>query len=407
MQSQTSADTATMPRSLARIALVTLVAVVGTLGLHAPQADAAFKFQLPSIFRPKPKPAPPVIPPVAAPVSADPVGGMARGTVIMVHAGGWAGHDGYAQDQLMKSPGNLFLERGWRVVSVDYNDGTEGLQDVLNVAGAELARSTGDGPLCIYGESSGAHLALVAASRLRAIDCVIGLGTPADLTLYQAQGSVSPDARVRLVVSQINKFFGTTLEQNAPWNLVALAPSIHADVLLLHEADDTIVPPIHALRFQAARPTTQVVPLEAGDPSDPSTEFMHGTVSPLGREQYASALGAFADRAVAARAAERNATRMGCGLVNRSLGEIGLPGLQVGLRCLARKDAESLRAGKGTWKQTSVKMRGEVNAARIWGYLRGLASGRRALAAAATRRAKVIVQTGDRSRITLRATRTR
>jgi hypothetical protein len=52
-------------------------------------------------------------------------------------------------------------------------------------------------------------------------------------------------------------------------------------------------------------------------------------------------------------------------------------------------------------------MRGEVNAARIWGYLRGLASGRRALAAAAKRRAKVIVQTGDRSRVTLRATRTR
>jgi acetyl esterase/lipase len=396
-----------MPRSLARIALVTLVAVVGALGLHAPQADAAFKFELPSIFRPKPKPAPPVIPPVAAPVSADPVGGVARGTVIMVHAGGWAGHDGFAQDQLMKSPGNLFLERGWRVVSLDYNDGTEGLQDVLNAAGAELARRTGDGPLCIYGESSGAHLALVAASRLRAIDCVIGLGTPADLTLYQAQGSASPDARVRLVVSQINRFFGTTLEQTAPWNLMALAPSIHADTLLLHEADDAIVPPIHALRFQAARPTTQVVMLEPGDPSDPTTDFMHGTVSQVGRERYAAALGAFADREVAARAAELDASRTGCALVNRSLGEVGLPGLQVGLRCLARKDAESLRAGKGSWKQTSVKMRGEVNAARIWGYLRGLASGRRALAAAAKRRAKVIVQTGDRSRVTLRATRTR
>jgi acetyl esterase/lipase len=407
MRSRTSADTATMPRSLARIALLTLVAVVGALGLHAPQADAAFKFELPSIFRPKPKPAPPVIPPVVAPISADPVGGIARGTVIMVHAGGWAGHDGYAQDQLMTSPGNLFLERGWRVVSLDYNDGTEGLQDVLNAAGAELARKTGDGPLCIYGESSGAHLALVAASRLRAIDCVIGLGTPADLTLYQSQGAVSPDGRVRLVVSQINRFFGTTLEQTAPWNLMSLAPSIHADTLLLHEADDTIVPPIHALRFQAARPTTQVVMLEPGDPSDPTTEFMHGTVSQVGRERYAAALGAFADREVAARAAELNASRTGCALVNRSLGEIGLPGLQVGLRCLARRDAESLAAGTGSWKQTSVKMRGEVNAARIWGYMRGLASGRRALAAAAKRRAKVIVQTGDRSRVTLRSTRAR
>jgi hypothetical protein len=52
-------------------------------------------------------------------------------------------------------------------------------------------------------------------------------------------------------------------------------------------------------------------------------------------------------------------------------------------------------------------MRGEVNAARIWGYLRGTTSGRRALAAAARQRAKVMVQIGDRSRVTLRTTRTR
>ena len=269
MHSSGPVDMATMYRSIARMALVVSVAFVGLFGLPAPQADAAFAFRLPSIFRPKPAPAPPVIPPVAAPVSIDPAGGFARGTVIMIHAGGWAGHDGYAQDQLMKSPGNLFLERGWRVVSIDYNDGTDGLQDVLDAAGAELARRTGGGPLCLYGESSGAHLALVAASRLRAIDCVIGLGTPTDLTLYQAQGSASADARVRLVASQIGRYFGTTLEQAAPWNLVALAPTIHADVLLVHETDDTIVPPIHSLRFQFARPTTQVVALEPGDPADP------------------------------------------------------------------------------------------------------------------------------------------
>jgi acetyl esterase/lipase len=406
MQSSAPADIACMPRSRARIATAVSVAAVGLFGLHAPQADAALPFRLPSLFQPKPKPVP-VIPPVAAPMTSDPAGGVAQGTVIMVHAGGWAGHDGHAQEQLMTSPGNLFRERGWRVVSIDYDDGVDGLQDVLDAAGAELARGTGDGPLCIYGESSGAHLALVAAARLRAVDCVIGLGTPTDLSLYEAEGSVSSDARVRQVAGQITKFFGTTMEQTAPWNLVSLASSIHADVLLIHEADDTVVPPIHALRFQAARPTTQVVALEPGDPNDPSTDFMHSTVSAIGRQHYESAIGAFADRAVAAREAERSATRTGCSLVNRSLGEIGLPGLQTGLRCLARKDAEALRAGTGGWQQTSVKMRGEVNAARIWSDLRGTRSGRRALAAAAERRAKVLVQTSDRSRVTLRATRTR
>ena len=62
--------------------------------------------------------------------------------------------------------------------------GQAGLQDVLDAAGSELARIGDNGPVCIYGESAGAHLALVAAERLRAIDCVIGLGTPTDLPLY-------------------------------------------------------------------------------------------------------------------------------------------------------------------------------------------------------------------------------
>ena len=393
---------ASMKPSPTRLLLIALAALVVVLGLRVPHAEAALPFRLPSLTKPAPVP---VIPPVAGPISIDPTAGPARGTVIMVHAGGWAGHDAYAQDQLAKSPGNIFLERGWRVVSIDYNDGTDGLQDVLNAAGAELARRTGDGPLCIYGESSGAHLALVAASRLRAIDCVIGLGAPTDLALYQAEGSVRADARVRLVASQISRFFGTTLEQTAPWNLVALAPAIHADALLMHEADDAVVPPIHALRFQAARPTTQIVALEAGDPSNPANDFMHGTVSDVGRSHYASAIGAFADRAVAARAAERQASSTGCSQVSRSFGEIGLAGLKSGLRCLARKDTQALRAASGGWRQTSVKMRGEVNAARIWGSLRGTRSGRRALAAAAKRRARVLVETSDRTRVTLRATR--
>lgn len=393
-----------MHRSLARIALPALLAVVALAAGRAQQADAALPFRLPSLA-PKPAPAVPVVPPVADVISADPAAGPARGTVIMVHAGGWAGHDAFAQEQLVKNPGNIFLERGWRVVSIDYEDGTDGLQDVLNAAGAELVRRSGEGPLCIYGESSGAHLALVAAARLRAIDCVIGLGTPTDLALYQAEGSVSEDARIRLVASQISRFFGTTLEQTAPWNLVALAPSIPADVLLMHEADDSVVPPVHSARFQAARPTTQTVELEAGDPADPSTDFMHGTVSAAGRAAYAAAIGSFADRAVAARVAERNAARTGCSQVSRSVAEVGLGGLNSALRCLARKDAGALRAGTAGWQRTSVKMRGEVNAARVWGYLRGTRSGRRALAAAARRRARLQVRTGDRSRVILRATR--
>jgi acetyl esterase/lipase len=396
--------TAIMKWSIARLAPLALVAVaVAAFGLSASVADAATPWRLPSLFKPAPPP-PPVIPPVAAPITIDPPVGPAKGTVIMVHAGGWAGHDANAEQLLASNPGNLFLERGWRVVSIDYEDGTAGLDDVLSAAGAELARHSSDGPLCLYGESSGAHLALVAAARLRAIDCVIGLGTPTDLSLYQEESAISSDARVRLVASQMTRFFGTTLAETAPWNLVGLAPTIHADVLLMHEADDSVVSALHAARFAAARPTTQTIELEAGDPNNPADDFMHGTVSPAGRAQYAAAIGAFADRAVAAHAAERDAAQTGCAQVSRSLGEIGLGPLKGALRCLALRDAQAKKSGTRGWQQTNIKLRGEVNAARIWASLRSSRSGRRALAAAALRRAKLLVQTGDRTRVTLRST---
>ena len=353
---------------------------------------------------PPPPPARKPPAPVAAATSADPVGSAPRGTMIMVHAGGWAGHDRHAQELLSQRPGQLLLERGWRIVSIDYDEGVDGLQDVLDAAGAELARD-GDAPLCIYGESSGAHLALVAASRLRAIDCVIGLGTPTDLALYESEGSVAADFRIRLVASQMSRFFGTTTAELAAWDPVALAPSIDADVMLIREADDWVVPQSHMARFQAARPTTQTVVLEPGDQADPSTSFVHGTVSEVGRGRYVSAIASFADRATAAHQAERAAARTGCVQATRSVARAGVGAVQSALRCLARNDGASLRAGGGSWQRTSVQIHGEVNAARIWAHLRETKRGRRALVAAAERRARVTVHTGDRSRVMLRATR--
>jgi hypothetical protein len=205
----------------------------------------------------------------------------------------------------------------------------------------------------------------------------------------------------------MSRFFGTTAAELAPWDLVSLAPSIHADVLLMHEGDDAIVPEIQAARFQAARPTTQTVELEAGDPNDPSAAFVHGTISEAGRAEYAAAIGSLVDRAVSTRDAGRSASRTGCAQVGRSIAEVGLAVLRNALRCLAHKDVRSRSAGSGAWRETTLSMRGEVNAARIWTSLRGTRSGRRALVATARRRVKVAVLSGDRSRVTLRATRGR
>ncbi|MEY2516392.1 MAG: hypothetical protein QOJ89_3750 [bacterium] len=391
-----------MPRALrhTRLALAALASVFLSLALGASPSEAALWFS-----KPKAPPPAPVIAPVADPISADPASVPVRGTMIMVHGGGWAGHDAHAQEILMQTPGALLLARGWRIVSIDYDEGTAGLADVLDAAGAELQRRSGDGPLCIYGESSGAHLALVAASKLRAIDCVIGLGVPTDIARYETDAAASDDNRLRAVAMQMTKFFGTTPEQAAPWDLLALAPEIAADVLLLHEGDDSVVPVAHQAAFQAIRPSTQTVELEAGDPADESTHFVHGTISALGRTQYDAAIGAIADRAVAARDAERAATRSGCAQVSRSFAEVGPAALQSALRCLARADDEAVPVDRGTWQRTAMNVRGEINAARLWSELRTTQSGRRALAATGARRVRLAVRAGDPSRVVLRATR--
>lgn len=239
--------------------------------------------------------------PVAAPITADPTGGRVRGTMIMVHGGGWVGHDAHAQQLLMEIPGRNLLDRGWRVVSIDTKEGEGGLQNVLDTVESEIARKTGNGPMCLYGESSGAHLALVAAARTRAVDCVIGLGTPTDLPLYESEGPISREPRVRQVAGQIKMFFGSTSAELARWNPVGLASSIRADVLLMREGDDPIVSQVYAGRFKAVSPGTDVVELEAGDPAQASTRFVHGTISGGGRRQYAAAIDAFIARALKAR----------------------------------------------------------------------------------------------------------
>ena len=163
----------------------------------------------------------------------------------------------------------------------------------------------------------------------------------------------------------------------------------------------------HAQRFQMVRPTTQTAVLEPGDPSDPSTKFVHGTVSAAGRATYDATIGAFADRMVAANQAEREAAALGCPRVSRNFTEIGAAGMQSALGCLARRDAESRQPLDSSWRRTSVRVRGEIDAARIWARLRSATGSRRALAAVAAGRATLTVALSDRSRITLRLSRRR
>lgn len=347
-----------------------------------------------------PQPAPqPIRFPSSALVAAP--AGTPRGTMIMVHGGGWQGPGAMAQKQLMTMPGDRLTERGWRVVSIDYHAGAPGLQDVLDAAGAELAAPTG-GPLCIYGESSGAQLALVAASRLPEVDCVVAVGPPADFEAYQAEAQSSNDRNRRIIAEQMATVWGAEAAERAPNDPIKVAGSIAADVLMLREADDPLIPIEQVDDFVAARPTTQRVELESAPGSDLGGFFLHGTLSDSGRDEYRAAIGSFADRAVVAHAADLAAERTGCGGVTRSVTQGGTTRLQKALRCLARTDAPTRRMRAPRGGTTIRRVHGEVNAARAWRLLRASTSGRRALAALAAGHARTTVRSGDPTRVTLR-----
>ena len=327
-----------------------------------------------------------------------------RGTMLMVHGGGWTGPAPMSQKALITMPGETFSQRGWRIVSVDYHAGRAGLQDVIDAAGSELTKPTG-GLLCIYGESAGAQLALVAASRLAAIDCVVGFAPTADFETYQSEVQRNNDPDRRIIGGQIATVWGSTPEDRSPNDPVKVAKAITGDVLLMRQADDPLIPIEQIDNFVAARPTSQRVELESSAGFDLSRFYLHGTFSDNGRSQYRAALGSFVDRAAAAYKADRQAVRTRCAGVTRSVTLGGAARLARALRCLARADRLVRRAGAGRARSASVRLRGEVTAARAWSALRAGTGGRRALAALAAGRARASVRSGNPSRVTLRVRR--
>ncbi|MEA2232215.1 MAG: hypothetical protein QOD83_2031 [Solirubrobacteraceae bacterium] len=363
---------------MASIAAIAITGLLGLLGFESPPTT----------------PIEPVQP--AEALVGSPASGL-KGTMLMVHGGGWQGPGEKSQKYLMEQPGDMLVQRGWRVVSVDYDAGTAGITDVLNAAGQELQRAEGN-LLCLYGESAGAQIALVVASRLKAIDCVVAAGAPTDFHAYMAEAKSSGDGPRTIIADQMETIFGSTEDVTAAWEPVKLSRKITSDVLMLREADDHLMPREQLDRFLAARPTTESVELESNLTVTPETWWLHGTLSDAGRERYLAAIGGFADRAVATRNAERAAERSAC----RGTDALSVVTMTGALRCLARNDPTVPRAGKARAGTTTRRLRGEVNAARVWSSLRSSASGRRALAAFAASRASFRLRSGNPSTVTLR-----
>jgi hypothetical protein len=345
---------------------------------------------------------------VNAPIATTPVTPV--GTILLVHGGGWAGPDSSKQEALMQFPGQVFVDRGWRTVSIDYAAGTDGLQSVKDAIGAELVDPARTGPLCIYGESAGAHLALIAASQMPSVDCVIAFGTPTDFSTYRAQAEAEGDsAAVGTYDTTISAAFGDPATAPDALEPVRVASAINADVLLVRQADDQIVPKGQLDQLVAALPIVDTLITLAGDLTDPGQKYLHGTLDDAARAQLAGALGSFADRAVARAPVETWARAQHCADANAALNRIGVERFRQAVTCLVNRvrssedvsgrvrSADTIRRGR----RAAARVIGQITAARVVFSLTRSRTGRAVLLAPATQLA-ASVRAAAKSAVTLK-----
>lgn len=217
----------------------------------------------------------------------------APGTVVLVHGGGWTGPDRQRQWDIDFWPGTVFRDAGWNTATIDYAAGKEGLASVTAEIGAAMARAP-FGRVCVYAESAGGHLALLAAAALPRLRCVMGLGVPTDLERWRDDAT-----------RQGRVFSLTTYSQTAGptfgygdiedrWQPVAVADHIRGRVLLVGQADDHVLPIRGQLEgFDAVRPATELLITEAGDYGDETQRYLHGSFSPEARSAFQERLRSF------------------------------------------------------------------------------------------------------------------
>jgi acetyl esterase/lipase len=206
--------------------------------------------------------------PAAPPVGHDPVllpAGPARGVVLIFHGGAWVAA-GEGMLALTRPEARGLAAAGWIAHNLDYRPGARGLTDV--VAAVRWARSRYPRKrLCLYGESAGGHLALVAASRVGGVACVVAQGAPTDLVRW-----TSDDARTSGMAVHARATFGRAAGTLA--NPMWLARHHRLDatrVSLQHLAEDPMVELAQPQRFCRAHPACTVETIAPGE-----TPFTHG-----------------------------------------------------------------------------------------------------------------------------------
>ncbi len=181
-------------------------------------------------------------------------------SILVIHGGSWTANGPVAMAYVAPRV-RRFRRWGHPARAIDYRPGLDGLSDVLaNIDSFRAAHPRRR--ICLYGESAGGHLALLAARRRARIDCVIAVAAPTDLTaLAPPSEELSPF---------VLHYFGGELETYSP---ARQAPG-RTRVMLAYERDDTVVPLEQGLQMRSASRGAAWHVLEPGP-----VQWMHGSVS--------------------------------------------------------------------------------------------------------------------------------
>ncbi|WNV85996.1 alpha/beta hydrolase [Umezawaea sp. Da 62-37] len=180
-------------------------------------------------------------------------------TIVYLHGGGWRrGSRRHVMPVLGKFYQGL-ADNGFAVAAADYRLSGEAcfpaqLDDVR--AAVEWVRERLPGPVHLWGESAGGHLALLAALDGGAVDGVVAwypvtdlLGLPADRAALGVDDQSGPDSREALLLGAPAHDVPDLARAAAPLTFVRPdAPPI----LLQHGAADSTVPPAQSVRLAAA-----------------------------------------------------------------------------------------------------------------------------------------------------------
>jgi acetyl esterase/lipase len=158
--------------------------------------------------------------------------GPTVGTVMLIHGGGWqASTDPVVKGQNPQRP--YFAQSfGWEQHAVGYREGELGIRDLLRWVDSLMAAHP-ERPFCVFGRSSGGHLALVVAQRRPQIDCAIVEGPSLYLSDIPKPWPPLPSPRGRIVFGDDGAYRLSPLVHTA---------GITQPVLIGHLDGDTTVP---------------------------------------------------------------------------------------------------------------------------------------------------------------------